>query len=284
MGNGLVCMVFFWMRWVSSEWVPSIINCSRQPCEIHSKFNLITSHFHILILYSPSLFSLPISSMNVLVRPSSIASNQKNKKMSAQPLPPKTRTKKHKKKPQEDPEYAYLAHIPLEVPSPHAKTPAVVAFIATFLIQEYGFPPGTAMRKASRLKSTDGAQLHSMDPDDFYRVFDLQGHGIWRMVRSSGYRRSLSSFLFPLPPESSTSRMRKEKVSEPESHLLRSQSESCAVSTSASSSAVATGSLRARRWSQRHASTRPSLYPFRSPVAGAQNESATKQNLEFSWH
>lgn len=27
LGNGLVGMVFFWMRWVLSEWVPNIIIC-----------------------------------------------------------------------------------------------------------------------------------------------------------------------------------------------------------------------------------------------------------------
>ena len=183
--------------------------------------------------------------------------------MSVQPLPPKTqKPKTPKRKPQsEDPEYAYLAHIPLEVPQPTAKPPAVVAFIAAYLIQRSGFPPETAMRKASRLKSTDGAQFYDMDLDDLNRVFGMQGEGIWMMIqaaapwRSSGYRRALSGFLSqPQQPAYNTSapietsKMMKEKMSEPCAY-------GTSTSASASSSAVATGSLRARRWSQRHGST-----------------------------
>lgn len=171
--------------------------------------------------------------------------------MSVQPLPPKTKKPKTPRKPESDPEYAYLAHIPLEVPPPTAKPPAVVAFIAAYLIRRSGFPPETAMRKASRLNDMDGAQFYDMDLDDLNRVFGIQGEGIWRMVQASPYRGILTAFLsqsatttYPME----TSKMRKQRTSEPCAY-------GTSTSASASSSAVATGSVRARRWSRRHAST-----------------------------
>lgn len=76
-----------------------------------------------------------------------------------------------------EPDYSYLAHISLEVPAPTAKAAAVVDFIAGFLVQNCGFIPRRAMRKARRL-SMDGAQLYNQSLEKLELVLPTNGRGL----------------------------------------------------------------------------------------------------------
>ena len=152
---------------------------------------------------------------------------------------------------QED--YAYLAYLKLEVPSPEADHTVVSRFIAAYLVQRAGYSPCSALQHASKF-GLDGQSLYDAELATFQRIVPMQGRGIWRLVHwSSPWGGVCTSAI-------GQSKTIKEKSSEPESLRARfhSESESCSgfASSYSTESSVSNSSLRARSY-QRLSSTDP---------------------------